>query len=507
MEHALRRRLLLTTTLALPMLLAIPAKAADALPAKTPFDANTVRVRARDLSEKPYSAPDRKLPDALNTMDYDHFRAIRFDPAHALWRGQNLPFEAQFFHRGFLFKDRVDINEVAQGISTRIAYSPDLFDFGPTPKPAVSDIGFAGFRIHSTNPKATGTDEVCAFLGASYFRAIARGMGYGISARGLAINTGMDRDEEFPVFREFWLERPQPNTAVLVLHALLDSPSATGAYKFTIRPGDDTTMDIESAVYPRVDLDQVGLAPLTSMFDFGPAAHTGSDDWRPAVHDSDGLQLWTGRGEQVWRPLTNPRKLQVSVFSNSSPRGYGLMQRARKFEDYEDLETDYEKRPSLWVEPIGDPGEGAVMLIEIPTKSEVDDNMVAFWRPKAPLKAKSEYIFTYRLHWCVAAPMLPDIARVIATRSGVSFGGKTREFVLDIGGGKLNADSKPRLDVSSDYGKILSPVTTYNTEVPNTFRASFELDTQGAPVVELRARLVDDQGPLSETWLYRWTPA
>ena len=300
----------------------------------------------------------------------------------------------------------------------------------------------------------------------------------------------------------------QPGASALVVHALLESPSATGAYRFTVRPGDQTTMDVESVVFPRVDIAQVGLATLTSMFTFGPASHTGFDDWRPAVHDSEGLQIWTGRGEHVWRPLTNPRALQVSAFGDLAPRGFGLMQRSRNFSDYEDLETDYELRPSLWVEPIGAPGEGAVLLVEIPTRSEVHDNIVAFWRPKNPLKAKSENGFTYRLHWGDRAPIAEEVARIVGTFTGTSFSGKTREFVLDVSGGKLRADSVPRLVVTADHGVITVPSVVLNTAKPNdTWRASFELDPQGAPVVELRARLVDDSGTLSETWLYRWSPA
>ena len=511
----MRRREFLATGLAAPALLAgRDARAAlpeDAPGQHTPFDADTVRSIARNLAAKPFAPADASLPEPLANLDYDKYRAIRFETAHSLWHGVGLPFEVEFFHRGFLYKERVAINEVADGQSTPVGYSADMFDFGPTPRPTgagLATLGFAGFRVHAPFIRPDYADEFCVFLGASYFRALAKGQVYGLSARGLAINTGDPGGEEFPAFREFWLERPQPGATVLVVHALLESRSAAAAFRFTVRPGDQTVMDVESVVFPRVDIAQVGLATLTSMFTLGPASHAGFDDWRPAVHDSEGLQIWTGRGEHVWRPLVNPRTLQVSVFGDLAPRGFGLMQRSRAFRDYEDLETDYELRPSLWVEPIGDPGEGAVMLVEIPTRSEVHDNIVAFWRPKAPLRAKSENRFTYRLHWCVDAPVPVEVARVSNTFTGVSFGGKTREFVLDVAGGKLKADSKPRLEVSSDHGKVTVPSVVLNTaKPPDTWRASFELDPQGAPVVELRATLVDDSGPLSETWLYRWTPA
>ena len=509
----MRRRLFLATALATPAL-GLPAAVIAATPPApsqpSPFDAKTVRALARDRAANPFVPADTKLPDVIAALDYDKYRAIRFDSGHSLWRGQGLPFEAQFFHRGFLFHERVDIAEVIGGQSTPIVYSPDLFEFGPTPRPngaGLETLGFAGFRVHAALNKPAYLDEVCVFLGASYFRAVAGGQVYGLSARGLAIDTADPKGEEFPAFRAFWLERPAVGTSVLVIHALLDSPSGTAAFRFTVRPGADTTMDVESVVYPRGDIAQVGLGTLTSMFNSGPADHAGSDDWRPAVHDSDGLQIFSGRGEHIWRPLRNPRTLQVSVFGDSSPRGFGLMQRNRQFAGYEDLETHYERRPSLWVEPIGDPGEGAIMLVEIPTKGEVHDNVVAFWRPRQPLRARSEYGFTYRLHWCDQAPVTADVARVTATRTGLSFGAKTRQFVLDLGGGRLKPDSRPRLEVTTDHGDVAVPVVVANSELPGSWRASFELDPRGAPVCELRARLVDDQGPLSETWLYRWTPA
>ena len=374
-----------------------------------PFNAQTVRTLARNLAAQPYKVSGTTLPDSLKNLDYQAYRAIRFDPVKALWRGQGLNFTAEFFHRGFLFKDKVELFQVADGKAQPIPYDPDLFTFGKLAPPASNaNLGFAGFRLHYPLNRSDYFDEVCAFLGASYFRAVAKGQGYGLSARGLAIKTADPSGEEFPVFKTFWLERPAPGATSIVVHALLDSPSAAGAFRFTIRPGQATVFDTEMALYPRTDITQAGIAPLTSMFLFDANDRTGFDDYRAAVHDSNGLLLATGHGEQIWRPLANPHGLQISAFTDANPRGFGLLQRKRAFADYQDLESHYEKRPSAWVEPIGDWGAGTVELVEIPSPKETNDNMVAFWRPHEPLKAKGEYLLNYRLHWCGARRSTPS---------------------------------------------------------------------------------------------------
>jgi glucans biosynthesis protein len=489
-----------------PVAAQAPAKAPEPLAKDaTPFDGGTVRNLARELASKPYQAPESKLSDALAKLGYDQYRDIRYDATRALWRGQGLNFEAQFFHRGFIYWNRVEIHEVAGGRSRPIAYAPDLFDFGPGPQPSDRDFGFAGFRLHAPINRGDHFDEFAVFLGASYFRAIAKNQIYGLSARALAIKTADKGGEEFPVFKAFWLERPRQGTNSIVVHAMLDSPSATGAYRFTIRPGEETIIDVESIIYPRVDIAQAGLAPLTSMFLFDQNDHGGFDDFRPSVHDSNGLLISSGWGETLWRPLANPAELQVSVFSDANPRGFGLMQRQRDFRSYQDLESRYEARPSLWVEPIGDAGEGAIQLVEIPSKQEIHDNIIAFWRPTQPLKAKGEHIFNYRQHWCWERG--GDLAKVVDTRSGAAPRENTRRFVIEFWSEKLKSlspDAKPRAEVSAAEGKIENVVAQPNP-VTGAWRVAFELSHGGAKLVELRARLMLEEKPLSETWVYRWT--
>ena len=463
--------------------------------AEEPFDAQTVPRLARALSEAAYRKPDAPLPTPFNDLSYDAYRQIRFDPRQALWRGLGLSFEAQFFHRGSIFADRVDLWEVAGGRATAIPYDASAFGFGPT-APPTTDLGWAGFRLHTPLNRPDVMDEVAVFLGATYFRAVARGQGYGLSARAFGLNTADPGGEEFPAFRAFWLERPEPGATSITVTGLLDSPSVAGSARITVRPGDTTIMDVALTLYPRVDLPQAGLGGMASMFLFDSTNRASADDYRRAVHDSNGLQIHNGRGEQLWRALANPRTLQVSTFQDASPRGYGLLQRPRTLDAFEDLEARYEARPGLWVEPVGDWGEGAVQLVEIPTKQEIHDNIVAQWRPKQPLAAKEEHRFTCRLHWTAAAPGLPPLARWTRSRSGAAPDG--RLFVLDAG----PAPGPLRALVTASAGKVAN-VTVQPAS--DGSRLAFELLPGGAPTVELRAQLLAGDTPASEAWLYRWT--
>jgi glucans biosynthesis protein len=507
----LNRRRLIAGSVALPFVIAskwdVSSAAAQPAQRSESFDAQTVRRLARSTADKPFKKQDPSLPANLRDLGYDSYRAIRYKVDRALWRGEGLPFEVQFYHRGFIFLDRVDIYEVVQGQARQIAYSPDLFDFGHIQPPSAdANVGFAGFRLHTPLNRPDYNDELGAFLGASYFRAVAKGQTYGLSARGLSLNTADPKGEEFPAFRSFWIEKPVKQTRSIVIHALLDSESAAAAYRFTIRPGETTVFDVEMTLYPRVDIDQAGIGTLTSMFFFDANDRLGVDDFRPAVHDSDGCAIRNGRGEELWRPLSNPQDLQISTFGDVNARGFGLLQRQRDFHAYEDLESRFEARPSAWIEPIGDWGEGAIRLVEIPTKEEINDNIVAFWRPKERLQAKHEYTFVYRVHWGTGKVNPPPLAEFSKTRVGAGPDG-TRRFVLDLSGEKLKTvnASAVRGIVSADKGSIRNIVTQPNP-VTGGWRMSFELAHEKEPVVELRAQLMEEDSPTSEVWIYRWTP-
>ncbi|HUG62063.1 MAG TPA: glucan biosynthesis protein G [Methylomirabilota bacterium] len=477
-----------------------------------PFTRGTVPDIARKLAGEPYRPLDATLPDVLDQLSYDQYRDIRFRPEAAIWADTGLPIQMQMFHRGFYYKEPVEIALVTDGEAKHLAYDSGMFAMGPlVPQPVpTDDIGFAGLRLHGQINRPDYFDEVAVFQGASYFRSLGAGQVYGLSARGLALKTADPEGEEFPLFRAFWVETPSAESETIVVHALLDSLSTTGAYRFTIRHGEATQMDVEVQLFPRLDLDRVGFAPGTSMFFFSANDRHGVDDFRPEVHDSDGLLMVTGRGERLWRPLANPQDLQISAFVDRSPRGFGLIQRERDFDRYQDLEAAYERRPSLWVEPVGDWGAGSVTLIEIPTDSEIHDNIVAFWSPREPIPANSEYSFAYRLAWGGEPGVERPSATVRATRSGrASIGGETPErlFVIDYvfpDDVDRKALGVAKATVTVDKGLVRNVVVHDNPFVQG-LRLTFQLDPGVETLIEIRAVVTFEAGLPAETWVYRWT--
>ncbi len=476
------------------------------------FNRNTVADLARKLAKKPYKEPATTLPVNLRDLNYDQYRDIRFNPAAAIWADDGLPFQMQMFHRGFYFKETVEIAIIEEGVSRHLSYSPELFTTGevmqrPLPK---EDIGFAGFRLHNPLNRASYFDELAVFQGASYFRSLGKNQAYGLSSRGLAIKTADPEGEQFPTFRAFWIEKPTKESNSIVVYALLDSPSTTGAFRFTLRPGTNTVMDVEATLFPREDLTKIGLGAGTSMFMFSSYAREKVDDFRPRVHDSDGLLMLNGRGERLWRPLNNPSSLQVSAFMDHAPLGFGLLQRNRDFANFQDLEARYERRPSLWVEPVGNWGRGAVVLVEIPTQSEIHDNIVAYWSPKEIIPAGSEYSFAYRLVWGAPPIAQPGEAVVDATRSGradISGPMPERLFVVDY---RFPAPVQgietqmPTARVKNSGGEVSNIVVVENP-VNGGYRVSFELDPQDQKLIELRMDLEFSDGRKAESWMYQWT--
>lgn len=478
--------------------------------AAEPFDAEFVARLAKQLAASPFQVPDDPLPEAVGSVGYDGYRDIRYRAERATWAGEGLPFRVQFFHRGWLMKNRVRISVVTPEGAQEVGYDPASFDFGGQAAVAASsgDLGFAGFRLMHPLNRDDVFDELLVFLGASYFRAVAKGLHYGLSARGLAIDTAVNGPEEFPIFRQFWLEQPGATAESLTLHALLDSPSCTGAYKFVVDPGETTIMTVSLRLFARRDINKLGIAPLTSMFLFGENDHERFADFRPEVHDSDGLLLNSGAGEILWRPLLNPRRLRLSSFSDENPRGFGLMQRDRRFESYEDLEARYEQRPSLWVKPIGNWGKGVVHLVEIPTEQEIHDNIVAFWWPEQRLLTGQELALSYELHWGSRAPIDRILGRVVQTRVGTITGqADARKFVLDYAGPAITAlpdGARPELNLRISGGKTTTPVVKPNSELTG-LRAFFDFVPEGNGPIEMRADLIWNGNPIAETWVYQWT--
>ena len=483
-----------------------------------PFAFSDVQRLASERAAKEYRAPPQNLPASLANLTYDQYRDIRFRPASALWRGQAL-FEVQFFHRGYRVRQKVNVFEVTPAGAGLVEYSPRLFTFGrllKTPKLS-TDVGFAGFRVHYPLQSPTYKDELLVFLGASYFRVLGRNQHYGASARGLAIDTGAQSGEEFPTFTDFWLVRPQPGDRSLTIYALLDSRSVTGAYQFEVRPGEVTQVEVHCDLYPRRTIAKLGVAPLTSMFlygDDGTGRHF--DDFRPQVHDSDGLMNETGHGQWIWRPLANPRELRVNRFMDENPHGFGLVQRDRNFAHYQDVESQYQSRPSYWVQPLGSWGKGGVELVEIPSDEEIHDNMVAYWVPDQAVSAGKPMSFAYLLSTFSDNPRWPPGGRVVALRSGNPavgdnkgrFGPGARRMVVEFGGGELEGldGAQPvKAELTADNGQI-DALTVQRVPQSGTWRIAFVVTPRKKPVVDLRCYLTLYGEVLTETWVYQWSP-
>ncbi len=479
-----------------------------------PFSFAFVERLAQDRSTKPYRNRSTKLPDAVSKLTYEQYRDIRFQRTSSLWYDRAL-FEVQFFHRGFNFDRRVNISEVSGGVARPVLYNPAMFDFGPrVPKIEFPpDLGFAGFRIHYPLNSPAYKDELIVFLGASYFRVLGRNQVYGLSARGLAIDTGATSGEEFPYFTDFWLVKPEPTARTLTVYALLDSPGITGAYQFEIRPGTTTQVQVTSELYPRRQIAKLGIAPLTSMFLYGENSGTRRfDDYRPEVHDSDGLMTERGTGEWMWRPLVNPKDLRVNRFMDERPRSFALVQRDRDFNHYQDDEARYERRPSYRVEPLGDWGKGGVELVEIPSDEEIHDNIVSYWVPDAPVQPGKPMTFSYLLSAYTGTTQWPPGGKVIATHfsrvvSGASVVPGVRRVIVDFAGGDLDslAGAQPVQAQASASGGEIDEVTVERLAANGVWRVSMRMKTSDKPV-DLRCYLTLYGEALTETWTYLWAP-
>lgn len=480
------------------------------------FDFERLSELARKSAQAPYRPAAATLPPELLKLDYDGYRELRFKPADALWRKDQLPFETMFFHLGQYQRQPVHIHEISpQGVRP-VPYRREDFDFGKSGlrRDGWGDLGFAGFRIHYPLNNTGYKDELVAFLGASYFRALGAGQQYGLSARGLAIDTTGGNGEEFPRFTEFWLERPAPNAKQLTLYALLDSPRAAGAYRFDITPGPQTVTRVRARLFLRASAGRpiatLGIAPLTSMFFFGEN-QPHRVDFRPEVHDSDGLQVETGSGEWLWRPLQNPSHPIATSFTMNNLRGFGLMQRDRAFTSYEDVEARYDRRPSAWVRPLGDWGPGRVELLQLPTRDETHDNVVAYWVPQTLPPAGVPLEFAYEVSWQGEVQQRPPGSWVTQSRRGMGYSRQSGQelagqvqYVVDFTGPALDAlapDAEVRAVVSTDAnGKLLEQLA-YRNPATHSWRLTVRVQRLDASrPVELRAFLKHDNQILSETW-------
>jgi len=475
------------------------------------FDFEDVSKRAASLASRSYKAPAVPLPRPLRELTYDQYRDIRFKPARSLWRSQGLPFEVQLFHPGLYYDQPVRISEVVGGVPREIRFDPDLFDYGANKLDPVQlrGLGFAGFRVHFALNTSKYKDEVLVFQGASYFRALGRDQRYGLSARGLAIDTGLASGEEFPRFVEFWIERPAAAATELTIYGLLDSESATGAYRFVLRPGSETVTAVKARLFLRKNVAKLGIAPLTSMFFFGENQRPTGRDYRPEVHDSDILLIQSGTGEWITRPLVNPKRLLVTSFALTNPQGFGLMQRDRAFESYQDLEARYELRPSAWIEPRGNWGKGRVELVQIPTPDETNDNIVAFWVPDALPAPRAPLDVEYRIRWQRYNETKPPLAWISQTRRGHGYSRQPDPsigFVIDFEGPvfkDLAPDAKVESVVTVDGNGEIVENHAYRNDVTGGMRLRLRVrQIDDKKPVEMRAFLRSGEATLTPTWSY-----
>jgi glucans biosynthesis protein len=476
------------------------------------FSFDNLRRFAKALATKPYPPENPPAPELVSSIDFDVNQKIKFRPQYSLWQNGPASFPARFFHLNRYVGLPAKIHAVVGNTAREIFFSPAYFDYGGTglEKKLPPDIGFSGFRL--MNGRGIESDWL-AFQGASYFRSSGSEDQYGASARGIAVDTALSTQEEFPRFTSFWLAGSAHGA--LTIFALLEGPSLTGAYKIEASRGDGVVTEVHADLFTRADIQRLGIAPLTSMYWYSKSNYRQGSDWRPEIHDSDGLALWTGKGERIWRPLVDPPSIQTNSFLDTNPKGFGLLQRDRDFDHYQDDGAFYNRRPSLWVEPIGNWGEGAVQLVEIPTDDEVHDNVVAYWQPKNPVGSGSALSIDYRIYWRSVEPTFPStLAKVMATRTGR--GGapgrpspkNSHKFVIDFEGGPL-ADMAQRYDVT--------PVTTlsrgkadnaYSIKIVGTkrWRAFFDVGLEGNQPLDIRCYLRLGDKTLSETWLYQYFP-
>jgi glucans biosynthesis protein len=476
--------------------------------AETPFGFANVVERAKKLAGQPY-APPPAIPEVLSQLGYDQYRDIHFDLAQALWRdGGN--FRIELIHPGSVYKHAVALSTYDRTAVHRVPFSPTLFTYKSGVADKIpQDLGFAGFRITYPLYRRSEWNHVLVFAGASYFRAVAKNQVFGLSARGLAIDTGLPSGEEFPSFREFWLERPSKDATTLRTLALLDSPRVTGAYEFVLRVTAKTVIDVKATLFERKRATELGIAPLTSMFFYGEERARPASHWRPEVHDSDGLLMHAGNGEWIWRPLVNPERLLVNYFQMDGVRGFGLLQRDRAFAAYEDLEARYELRPNAWITPVGDWGKGQVKLVQIPTPNEYNDNVVAYWLPAALPPVGQPIDVAYQLHFQSDDPMPASAGRTTATRIGQGDAPGSKRIVVDFEGGRLKqlgpaADVKPVISVGPD-GQVVQQ-NAFKNPVTGGWRLAFQLKTPKGKSLELRAFLQGNGGALTETWSYLLPP-
>jgi glucans biosynthesis protein len=509
----------------LAVVLATPPAFALAGPEAAQVTLDYLAKQAEARAQKPFHSPRAELPAFLSQMTYDQYREIEFRHDKALWAKEGLPFRIEFFHPGYLYQEPVHVSEFTSTTLQPVQFAQSFFNYRSLrlSSPIPADTGFAGFRILTHLNAPDKLDELGAFQGASYFRLLGQGEVYGMSARGLALDCGEDgRPEEFPIFTDFWLGTPQQNDPVLVLYTLLDSVSCTGAYEFRIKPGPTTQAEVSAVLYfrdrtnvlaadpHRKPLATVGFAPLTSMYWFGSAGERKFDDYRPEVHDSEGLLLRLENGESVWRPLVNGTALRHQKFPANGIRGFGLLQRDRNFNNYQDIFHSYQDAPSVWVEVHGNWGHGDVHLVELSTQYEGLDNVVACWSPAENPAPLQPLRLGYTLYWTKETDMTVSSNQVVATRVGVNpRAQEERQFVIDFNLPQFTSEADPPTVAATcgDSGKV-TETQIFRNSIEKTWRVILDVAPRPGPrqPFDVTCALKKGDQKVGETWTYHWTP-
>jgi glucans biosynthesis protein len=497
-----------------------------AQPTQTQITFEAILQKAKERASMPFKSPKSELPDELRDLNYDSYREIQFRHEKALWAKEDLPFHLEFYHPGYLYDAPVHLREFNATHAQPIRFAQDFFEYGKLKmeKRIPAETGYAGFRLLNRLNDPQRWDEVASFLGASYFRMLGQGQRYGTSARGLAINCGEEGlREEFPMFTDWWIGKPDKGSPTVRLYAILDSVSCAGAYEFLVRPGETTFAEVTAVLFLRDEtkvraaaadqpaIKTLGMAPLTSMFWFGENSENRPDDFRAEVHDCDGLLIRGEAEDLTWRPVDNPRAPRHQVFAATNPRGFGLLQRDREFSNYQDLFNLYHKTPSVWVEPRGAWGEGEVYLVELPARHEGVDNIVAFWNPKQRTAPMQPFRFAYTLQWATQPDAKFGPLKVLQTRAGADLGDAAkRKFVIDFGGkNEALAQSPPAAIAHCGENATISDVQVIKNEVSQCWRVIFSLTPKAGNtgVIDIDCALKSGDNLLSETWRYQWSPS
>lgn len=473
------------------------------------MDFEILKDKAQQLLSNPYQDPKKKTTKGLSDLDYNRYKNLHFLADKSIWRKEGSPFQLQFLHPGYIYNYDVLVYELFDKKYRLIPYDRSMFDFSSLAlnETTPDNLGFSGFKVHYPINTEEHTDEFLVFQGATYFRAISEKQWYGLSARGLATNTGMSYPEDFPIFKEFWIEKPDKASDRITIYALMDGKSAVGAFRFIAHPGKTTVIHVKASIILRKKVDRLGIAPLTSMYWYGENSETTISGANPEVHDSDGLLLHQDDNQWIWRPMANPKKPTVNSYAMERLRGFGLLQRDREFSSYEDEEMRYHIRPGAWVVPVGDWGAGSVQTYRNPTNQDSDDNIGAFWVPAETPEVGKPFELEYKIYWISENPDELKLGKCIATRVKPNSQDPDQKIVqIDFKGDRLlDRENTSELEavVTGSDNADLSGIQVSKIEESSKIRLTFKVKNKTPTTpVELIAKLRDKDGVLTENWSY-----